>query len=174
MSLRSLSSARRSQSLARHIKGNAVAYLALFVALGGTGYAAVELPPGSVGASQIRNHVIEPVKLNPDYIDGNVRVWASVSATGRVVAGGTGVTVTPQGEVPGDYIIEPSRESKLALPRKCAALTSVDDSSSQPGYAAAQVVAAPAGEMPRWDLVVQVFGSSGAHAALPFDVAVLC
>ena len=48
----------------RHVRQNVVAYLALFVALGGTSYAAISIPRNSVGANQIRNHAIDPVKLN--------------------------------------------------------------------------------------------------------------
>jgi hypothetical protein len=33
----------------RHVRGNAVGYVALFVALGGTGVAATRLPANSVG-----------------------------------------------------------------------------------------------------------------------------
>ena len=39
----------------RSVKGNAVALVALFVALGGTSYAAVKLPAGSVGTRQLKN-----------------------------------------------------------------------------------------------------------------------
>ena len=46
-----------------HLKSNAIAYLALFIALGGTSYAAVSLPAGSVGARQIKNHSITPVEV---------------------------------------------------------------------------------------------------------------
>ena len=46
-----------------HVRHNVVAYLALFIALGGTSYAAVSLPKNSVGAAQIRNHSITPVKF---------------------------------------------------------------------------------------------------------------
>ena len=35
--------------LARHVRHNVVGYLALFAALGGTSYAAVAIPTGSVG-----------------------------------------------------------------------------------------------------------------------------
>ncbi|MEI2703062.1 MAG: hypothetical protein V9E83_11760 [Baekduia sp.] len=37
-----------------HLKHNAIAYTALFVALGGTSYAAVKLPKNSVGATEIK------------------------------------------------------------------------------------------------------------------------
>ncbi len=41
-----------------HARRNAVAYLALFVALGGTSYAAVALPRNSVGATQIKPRAV--------------------------------------------------------------------------------------------------------------------
>ena len=68
-----------------HIRRNVVGYIALFVALGGTGYAAATIPQGSVGSRQIKNHAIDPIKLNPKFINGNVRAWAVVSSSGRVV-----------------------------------------------------------------------------------------
>jgi hypothetical protein len=42
-------------SLLSHGRHNLVAYLALFVALGGTSYAAITLPAKSVGAKQLRS-----------------------------------------------------------------------------------------------------------------------
>jgi hypothetical protein len=55
---------------------NAVSLLALFIALGGTSYAVINLPAGSVGnrelkrdavtASKIRNRSIGPAELTPD------------------------------------------------------------------------------------------------------------
>ena len=73
-----------------HIRRNVVGYIALFVALGGTGYAAATIPQGSVGSRQIKNHAIDPIKLNPKFINGNVRAWAVVTferAGGWPVAG---------------------------------------------------------------------------------------
>jgi hypothetical protein len=61
-----------------HIRSNLVGWIALFVALGGTGYAAVGIPRNSVGASQIRNRSITPVKFNPASIGGNVHAWAII------------------------------------------------------------------------------------------------
>ncbi len=43
--------------------GNVVSTLALFVALGGTSYAAFSLPRNSVGATQIRTHAVSGSKL---------------------------------------------------------------------------------------------------------------
>lgn len=70
----------------RHFRANVIAYLALFVALGGTSYAALSLPAGSVGARQIKNHVITPVKLDPSFISASVRYWAIVAGNGHVIA----------------------------------------------------------------------------------------
>jgi hypothetical protein len=46
-----------------HIRGNAVGYVALFAALGGTSYAAVGLPAGSVHASALANGAVTHAKL---------------------------------------------------------------------------------------------------------------
>ncbi len=59
--------------LRQHLRSNVVAYLALFVALGGTGYAAMSLPANSVGPRQIRNRSITGVKLNPRSIAASVQ-----------------------------------------------------------------------------------------------------
>jgi hypothetical protein len=45
-------------TLSRHVRHNVVGYLALFAALGGTSYAAAQLPSGSVGTPQLRNAAV--------------------------------------------------------------------------------------------------------------------
>jgi hypothetical protein len=42
--------------IGRHVAGNAVGYLALVVALGGTSWAAITLPPNSVTTVQVKDH----------------------------------------------------------------------------------------------------------------------
>jgi hypothetical protein len=49
--------------LLTHLRRNVVAYLALFVALGGTSYAAVSLPKDSVTSKQIKNGSVKTVDL---------------------------------------------------------------------------------------------------------------
>lgn len=159
-----------------HIRANAVAYLALFVALGGTSYAATRLPAGSVGNRAIRNHSIDPDKLNPRFIRGNVRVWASVSASGKVMGGGHGVRVIPPEGIAdaGVFTVEPLKGSEVATPRRCAPIVSVDDSGPSAGFANAEVNVAVKGESPRWQVVVETYGSAGQPESLPFDLEVIC
>jgi hypothetical protein len=93
--------------LSQHVRSNAVAYLALFVALGGTSYAAISLPAGSVGTAQLQNGAVtanklangavSARKLDGSAIGGSVRHWASVSADGRVLGGSRGARVTVSG-----------------------------------------------------------------------------
>lgn len=46
-----------------HLFGNAIAYAALFIALGGTSYAAVKIPAHSVGTLQLQNASVSNLKL---------------------------------------------------------------------------------------------------------------
>jgi hypothetical protein len=48
--------------LGTHIRSNAVGYVALFVALGGTSYAAT-LPRNSVGSKQLKNNAVTSAKI---------------------------------------------------------------------------------------------------------------
>ena len=73
-------------TILRFFRSNAVAFVALFIALGGVGWAATSLPAGSVGARQIQNHSITPEKFNQSMIGGSVRYWARISADGKIVA----------------------------------------------------------------------------------------
>lgn len=52
-------------SALRHLRRNVVAYLALFVALGGTSYAAIKLPANSVGTRQLKRGAVTAAKIKP-------------------------------------------------------------------------------------------------------------
>ena len=71
--------------LTQHLRSNAIAYLALFVALGGTSYAATSLPAGSVGTRQLKNHSITPIKFDGTAIGGYVLYWAQIDQHGHVL-----------------------------------------------------------------------------------------
>jgi hypothetical protein len=68
-----------SRRVVTHLRSNVVAYLALFVALGGTSYAALNLPANSVGTKQLKNGSVTPAKLDPTNISGSVRAWAEIT-----------------------------------------------------------------------------------------------
>ena len=57
-----------------HLRGNAVGYLALFIALGGSSYAAVRLTPGSVKSAAIAKRAVTHTKLARNSVSSaNVR-----------------------------------------------------------------------------------------------------
>jgi hypothetical protein len=173
-----------------HLRANVIAYLALFVALGGTGYAAITIPRGSVGTAQLRNHAITPVKLGKG-IAGSVRAWAIVTPTGKVIAGGGKPRVLPDASPDGHYAIEWG----VAIPRTCATVATVEkrgalgptesvpvppaDTETIPviaGYVSqAETIGGSArsgNTIPTTDLFT--FNQAGQLAPLPFDVAVIC
>src|SRR5205807_10034602 len=65
---------------------------------GGAAYAEIRIPPGSVGERQLKNHVIDPVKWDTNYVTGFVRRWATISSTGAIMStspGGQSVNTGP-------------------------------------------------------------------------------
>ena len=57
----------------RHIGANAIAYVALFTALGGTSYAAIRLAPGSVTSAALANGAVTHSKLAAHSVgEGNI------------------------------------------------------------------------------------------------------
>jgi hypothetical protein len=79
-----------------HVKHNLVAYLALFVALGGTSYAAINLPAGSVGTRQLRNGAVSNQKLakgsvgaadlDRKTVGGYVRGYVQIGPLGQILS----------------------------------------------------------------------------------------
>lgn len=121
--------------LLNHLKNNVVAYLALFVALGGTSYAVVNLPAGSVGTKQLRNGVVTNKKLakgsvgaadlDRTSIAGYVRAYAEVAGNGQIYAASPSATTIgwqAGGPAPGGGTIQWSRR----MPKTCYALATVD------------------------------------------------
>jgi hypothetical protein len=160
-------------SLLRYVRANAIAFLALFVALGGAGYAAISIPRNSVGAAQLRNHSIDPVKFDSKFIGGSVRAWAYVSATGHVYSShGVDTHVRTQSAFPGSYGLRLTEQNV----RGCAAIAApVADVShgtaSGPGSAVAAVVSRFTHNV---SVSIGTFDPSGQPAPLTFLVQVLC
>jgi hypothetical protein len=92
--------------LVQHARRHSIAYLALacsLLALGGSAYAASQLPAGSVGERQIKNHVIDPVKWDTNYVTGFVRRWATIGSTGTILSTSPGGQSTSNGT--GSYVV---------------------------------------------------------------------
>jgi hypothetical protein len=70
--------------LVSHVRGNAIAYAALFIALGGTSYAAVTLPARSVGNTQLKSNAVTSSKVK------NRSLRAVDFATGQLPRGAQG------------------------------------------------------------------------------------
>ncbi len=99
------------KQLAGYFRRHHIALLALFIALGGTSYAAVSLPKGSVGAAQIKDDAVGPGQVRDGAItratvrdnainsakvaDGSLRV--KDFAAGEVPAGPAGPAEGPAG-----------------------------------------------------------------------------
>jgi hypothetical protein len=154
-----------------HLQHNVVAYIALFVALGGTSYAAINLPAGSVGNRQLKNHSITPVKLDRRYINGTVRAWAEVNANGKVASSSSKVTVKlgigAQG--PGFYLVSWSGVTPPTN-RGCFSLAGIN------GLGGAGSIQTSLGgtNARNRSVFVHTYGAQGQFLAQPFYVAVIC
>jgi hypothetical protein len=165
----------------RHLRSQAVAYVALFVALGGTGYAAVSLPAhsvgsrqlrtGAVGTSQLKNHSVAPIKLASGSIAGYVRDYAQVNGQGQLVASRPGARLigwVTTGPSPGGLI-----QFSKPIPASCFALATMQGG---PGatYATAQAQAG-GGNHGGGVLVTIAPPQNTGNSILPqVNVAVIC
>jgi hypothetical protein len=157
--------------LLAHARAHAIAYAALILSilgLCGGAYAALSLPANSVGAAQIRNGSINPVKFNPTAIGGAVRHWVRVTADGTIVAASSRARDTGIAR-DGSYLITWSD----TLPPKCIPLATVIGRAGllQPaqGFANATIT----GRHPTrvW---VSTYDPQGDAKPLGFSLAVVC
>ncbi len=88
-----------ARSLLHALRHNAIALLALFVALGGTAFAATQLPKNSVGAKQLKANAVSSGKIKDGAI--TAKDVKKGSLTGAVFAGGAaGLKGDPGGPGP--------------------------------------------------------------------------
>jgi hypothetical protein len=169
--------------IVNHIRHNLIAYIALFVALGGTSYAASSLPANSVGGPQLKDHAIDPVKLDPSAINGSVAAWAIIGANGRVIAG-AGKPRAYKTPIVAQYQIDWGVKFKPS----CATVATIDSGHSAPtekiplpgsngsttsftaGYAVVWNSSGRGGS----STVVATLNQAGQLTPLAFDVAVIC
>jgi hypothetical protein len=148
--------------IVNHLRGNVVAYLALFIALGGASYAAVSVPANSVGTRQLRNHSVTPVKLDPGKIGASVRYWAVIGPNGNLMA------ARPSGAriVAWDPNLDTGLLRWPSLTRSCFALSTGSD-----GFVRAQVLSGPGSHA---TVQFETYNASGQPTGEQADVAVLC
>jgi hypothetical protein len=155
-----------------HVRHNVIAYLALFVALGGASYAAIAIPNGSITAS----------KLNKHSIGGYVLAWAHVRSDGHVLSGSPGAVATYLG-LAGQSPSTPNytvgwREVKVLS--RCATMVTVDNNgplSSRGATAGVNIfgkLAFVGHKKTHGQVMVDIANSGGQNVAANFYVAVVC
>jgi hypothetical protein len=161
-----------------HVRSNVIAYVALFVALGGTSYAAVRLAPASVGTAQLRNGAVTakklakgsvtPAKLDARAVGGSVRHWAQVNADGTIEGSSSKARVIGAPHQ-GGYVISWFD----TFSDRCAAIATPIGSGlvlgPSSGYANARIAGANATLV-----TVDTYDAQGQPAPAAFSVAVIC
>jgi hypothetical protein len=160
-----------------YARSNAIALLALFVALGGTSYAAIAIPKNSVGSRQLRNRAVTESKLgkrsvtaanlNGKSIAGYVADWAQIGPDGSVFGANPHVTVTVPSPGRGQYFVTWNRR----IPPRCFPFSSVTNA-IQPGYAT--TIFRGVFAKPFAGVNVQTYDATGALAPEAFSVAIIC
>ena len=164
--------------LLNHARSNLIGYIALFVALAGTSYAALHAPAGSVGTRQLRNGAVTarklangsvtPAKLDGRTLGGSVQHWAQVNRDGTI-ASSSGHARNNGVSQDGDYVITwsdsfSSRCGAIATPQGGSGLLS-----PSAGTANTRIV----GRHPTvvW---VTTYNAQGKPSPAAFSLAVIC
>jgi hypothetical protein len=162
--------------LINHLKHNVVACLALFVALGGTSYAAINLPAGSVGTKQLRNGAVTnkklakgsvgPSKLDTKTIAGYVRAYAQINGQGQILSSRPAAKIvvwrTDPNNGPGGLI-----QWSRPMAASCFALATTNTQGAIASYASAQLASGG----PKHDAGTTVLLSTPGQ---PVNVAIMC
>jgi len=135
----------------KYLRQNTIALLALFVALGGTSYAAF-----SISGNQIRNWSIDAVKLNPQSIAGLIKARVELQFKGsRLVATSSSAPVRVTTVGLGEYI----QWVHQRFSAKCMVLATAHvnaNNGSDDGHVNAQL-------LPPSNVILRGFGSDGSR-----------
>jgi hypothetical protein len=194
-----LSSLRSKLSFA-----NIVSLIALFVALGGTGYAAMTLPRDSVGSSQIRTHAVGPSELKTGAVSsravrdrsislGDLSPTARASLRGQSgpqgPAGPTGPAgMTYRAAVPSGGTVQRgnavsaqhqggTNEYRVAFPTDVSACVAAATLASVPAGASTDDPAAgriTVAQDQPTSVLVRTFAADGTPAEQPFNLVLAC
>jgi hypothetical protein len=165
--------------LLHHIRANAIGYAALFVSLGGTSYAAIAIPAGSVGTRQLRNGAVTGGKLakkavsaadlNPSSIAGHVADWAQVRADGHVTTSSPKASVVLSDPARGLYQVSWNR----SIPSGCIAVANPVNVAPLTSSATAETFG-PTGQGRSSHIVVSTFDSGGNNVPENVNVLIVC
>jgi hypothetical protein len=161
------------------IRHNAIALLALFVALGGTSYAALSLPAGSVGTKQLRNGAVTSRKiakravtaasLDPKSIAGHIADWAQINAAGHVTSSRPSASVSMTDPTRGLFRVSWHR----SLPQNCVVFANPANVPTVLGQETAETFG-PDGHGANSSLLVETFDSSSSNVPESVNVMVVC
>jgi hypothetical protein len=163
-----------------HIRGQYLGAIALFIALGGTSYAALELPAGSVHTRQIHNGAVTnkklargsvaPANLSHRTIAGYMRAYAQIGPGGQLIASRPGAHLlywNTTGPTPGGQI-----NWNRPIPASCFALATTTAGGGQPVYASAEFESAGRSDA---STLVQLSADQGPTSGPGVvNVAVMC
>jgi hypothetical protein len=161
------------------IRNNAIALTALFVALGGTSYAAFSLPAGSVGTRQLRNGAVTSRKLSkgavtaasldPKSIAGHVADWVQIRSDGHVMASSPRASATMSNPTQGLYQVY--WHSSIA--QSCIAIANPVNVGPVNASATA-TTAGPFGRGRSTHILVSTFDASGNNVPENVNVLIIC
>jgi hypothetical protein len=161
--------------LMHSLKSQSIGVLALFIALGGTGYAAINLPRNSVGTRQIRNGAvtanklgkgsITSTKLNGSSIPGYVAFWAQIASNGQVTDSSKPATTTGWSGGIGEVTFHG------ALPRNCFPLANIGGGQGPGAHVGFAVSGSQGGST---SLSIAMLTNTGAVGPESLDVAEIC
>ena len=167
---------RKTVTFIRH---NAIALTALFVALGGTSYAALSLPVGSVGSKQLRNgavtsrklakHAVTAASLDPNSIAGHIADWAQIRADGHVMASSPRASATSSNPTQGLYQVYWHR----SIAQNCVAIANPVNVGPVNASASANT-GGPFGRGRSAHILVSTFDASGNNVPENVNVLVIC
>jgi hypothetical protein len=165
--------------LLHHIRSNAIGYAALFVSLGGTSYAAIAIPAGSIGTRQLRNgavtgsklakNAVSAANLNPSSIAGHIADWAQVRADGQVTTSSPRASATTSNPTQGLYQVSWHR----SIAQKCIAIANPVNVGPVNASASA-TTAGPFGRGRGAHILVSTFDASGNNVPENVNVLIIC
>jgi hypothetical protein len=96
-----------SRGILSFMRGNTIALIALFVALGGTSYAATTLAANSVGTKQLKKNAVTSAKIKAGAVT-TAKIAAGAVTTPKIAAGAVTAGTVANDAITGDKILESS------------------------------------------------------------------